>query len=111
VRTGGPRSDIAVPPEVAEMPGGRGWWRLAYDADGQVVGVVLPTRNPGSATIGYLGVVPEHRGHRYADDLVAEALHCFSDAGAVEANDGTDVGNARWPPRSPGAAIGSSGAA
>lgn len=64
--------------EVAEMSGGRGWWRLAYDADGRLVGVVLPTRNPGSATIGYLGVVPEHRGHRYADDLVAEALHCFS---------------------------------
>ena len=38
-------------------------------------------------------MVSEQRGHRYADDLVAEALHCFSDAGAVQANDGTDAGN------------------
>jgi RimJ/RimL family protein N-acetyltransferase len=79
--------------EVAGMPGGRDWWRLAYDAGGRMVGVVMPTRNPSSATIGYLGVVPEHRGHRYADDLVAEALHRFAEAGAVEADDGTDVGN------------------
>ena len=39
-------------------------------------------------------MVPEHRGHRYGGDLVAEALDRFSDAGAVEANDGTDAGNA-----------------
>ena len=80
--------------EVAGMPGGRDWWRLAYDGDGHLVGLVLPTRNPSTATIGYLGVVPEHRGHRYADDLVAEALHRFVEAGAGEVTDGTDVDNA-----------------
>jgi ribosomal protein S18 acetylase RimI-like enzyme len=79
--------------EVAEMPGGRGWWRLAYDTGGDLVGLVMPTRNPSSATIGYLGVVPEHRGHRYADDLVAEALHRFVEAGERQASDGTDAGN------------------
>jgi RimJ/RimL family protein N-acetyltransferase len=79
--------------EVAEMPGGRGWWRLAVDARGDLVGLVLPTRNPSSATIGYLGVVPEQRGHRYADDLVAEALHHFAEAGEAQVTDGTDVGN------------------
>jgi ribosomal protein S18 acetylase RimI-like enzyme len=80
--------------EVAGMPGGRGWWRLAYDTDGRLVGIVMPTRNPSAATIGYLGVVPERRGRRYADDLVAEALHCFHDAGEVLVADGTDVDNA-----------------
>lgn len=80
--------------EVAGMPGGRGWWRLAYDTDGRLVGLVMPTRNPSSATIGYLGVVPEQRGRGYADDLVAEALHRFRDAGEALVTDGTDVDNA-----------------
>jgi RimJ/RimL family protein N-acetyltransferase len=79
--------------EVADMPGGRGWWRLAYDTDGDLAGLVMPTRNPSSATIGYLGVVPGHRGHRYADDLIAEALHQFAEAGEAQVTDGTDVGN------------------
>jgi RimJ/RimL family protein N-acetyltransferase len=80
--------------EVAEMPGDRGWWRLAYDPDGDLIGLVMPTRNSSSATIGYVGVVPEHRGHRYVDDLVAEALNRFVEAGEVQATDGTDVDNA-----------------
>jgi RimJ/RimL family protein N-acetyltransferase len=80
--------------EVAGMPGGRDWWRLAYDSDGDLVGLVMPTRNPSSATIGYLGVVPEHRGHGYVDDLVAEALHRFAEAGEVQVSDGTDADNA-----------------
>jgi hypothetical protein len=48
--------------EVAEMPGGRDWWRLAYDSDGDLVGLVMPTRNPSSATIGYLGSCPSTAG-------------------------------------------------
>ncbi|QSB13497.1 GNAT family N-acetyltransferase [Natronosporangium hydrolyticum] len=80
--------------DLAEMPGGRGWWRLAYDTEGALVGLVLPTRNPSSATIGYLGVVPEQRGRGYSDDLVAEALHIFAAAGEPVVNDATDVGNA-----------------
>lgn len=79
--------------EVAEMPGGTDWWRLAYDGAGELVGVVMPTRNPTSATIGYLAVVPEHRGNGYCDDLVTEALHLFAEAGEQEVNDATDVAN------------------
>jgi RimJ/RimL family protein N-acetyltransferase len=82
--------------EVAEMPGpGRDWWRLARRPEtDDVIGVVLPTRNPYAATIGYLGVVPRHRGKRYADDLVAEALHLFSEAAEPLVDDATDVSNA-----------------
>jgi RimJ/RimL family protein N-acetyltransferase len=38
--------------------------------------------------------VPEHRGHHYSDDLVAEALTIFAAAGLTQANDNTDVDNA-----------------
>nr|BFE86945.1 GNAT family N-acetyltransferase [Planobispora longispora] len=67
--------------DLAGFPGGRDRWRLAYDGAGELVGIVMPTRNSYNATIGYLGVLPEHRGHGYADDLVAEALHIFSAEG------------------------------
>ncbi len=80
--------------ELADMPGGRDWWRLALDPTGAKVGFVAPTRMSHSATIGYLGVVPEQRGHHYSDDLLVEALHLFSDAGEQVVNDATDVGNA-----------------
>ncbi|GII01068.1 GNAT family N-acetyltransferase [Planobispora takensis] len=80
--------------EIADFPGGRDRWRLAYDAAGEPVGITMPTRNSYFATIGYMGVVPEHRGHHYADDLVAEALHIFAADGEPEVSDATDVGNA-----------------
>jgi len=80
--------------EVAGMPGERHWWRLAYHASGELVGLVLPTRNSATATLGYLGVVPEHRGHHYCDDLLAEALHIFTETGETEVTDSTDVDNA-----------------
>ncbi|GIH89876.1 GNAT family N-acetyltransferase [Planobispora siamensis] len=80
--------------EIADFPGGRDRWRLAYDAAGELVGIVMPTSNSYFATIGYMGVVPEHRGHHYADDLLAEALHIFAAGGESEVSDATDVGNA-----------------
>ncbi|MFF5209501.1 GNAT family N-acetyltransferase [Streptosporangium sp. NPDC000396] len=80
--------------EIADFPGGRDRWRLAHDRAGKVVGVVMPTRNSRFATIGYMGVLPEHRGNGYADDLVAEALHIFAAEGEPEVRDNTDVGNA-----------------
>ncbi|MFF4990966.1 GNAT family N-acetyltransferase [Streptosporangium saharense] len=85
------RETVAV---LAGMAGGRSRWRLAHDASGALVGAVLPTRNDSSATVGYVGVDPAHRGHGYADDLVAEALHIFAAEGESQVNDNTDVGNA-----------------
>ncbi len=79
---------------LAGMAGGRGRWRLACDGSGEPVGIVMPTRNDTSATVGYVGVDPAHRGHGYADDLVTEALHIFTAEGEPEVNDNTDVGNA-----------------
>lgn len=78
---------------LAGMAGGRGRWRLAHDDSGNLVGIVMPTRNDASATLGYVGVDPAHRGQGYADDLVAEALHIFTAEGEPWVNDNTDVGN------------------
>jgi ribosomal protein S18 acetylase RimI-like enzyme len=61
--------------DLRHLPGGRAMWRLGLDHSGTLVGAVLPTRNPVSATIGYLGVLPELRGRGDVDDLIAEALH------------------------------------
>ncbi|MDP9862584.1 MULTISPECIES: GNAT family N-acetyltransferase [Streptosporangium] len=79
--------------DVAGFPGGRHRWRLAHDASGDLVGIVMPTRNSKFATIGYIGVDPAHRGHGYADDMVAETLHIFTAEGEPEVRDSTDVGN------------------
>jgi RimJ/RimL family protein N-acetyltransferase len=48
-----------------------GWWQLAYDSSGALVGLVMPARAPNMTTIGYIGVVPSQRGRRYVDDLLA----------------------------------------
>ena len=47
-------------------------WLLAQRRDGDPVGVVAVSAfdEPTTATIVFIGVVPEHRGHRYVDDLI-----------------------------------------
>lgn len=52
-------------------PGNREWWRVAIDPLGTPVGFVVPSATPHSVNVGYLGVLPEHRGHGYVDDLLA----------------------------------------
>lgn len=78
---------------IASFPGGRDRWRIARAADGTVVGIVMGTRNPNAATIGYLGVVPTQRGRGYAADLVAEALHVFAEHDDGVVTDATDAPN------------------
>jgi GNAT superfamily N-acetyltransferase len=45
-------------------------WRIGVDAEGDPVGLVTGSAAE-NALIGYVGVVPEHRGHGYAADLLA----------------------------------------
>jgi ribosomal protein S18 acetylase RimI-like enzyme len=69
-------------------------WRVATLAsDGSVVGVVMPSRNYEFWVIGYLGVVPEHRGHGYIDDLLAEGTALLAAQGAEVIKADTDTGN------------------
>jgi RimJ/RimL family protein N-acetyltransferase len=75
------------------MPAPREWWRLAYTREGELVGLVLPSRNAYDPVVGYVAVVPEHRGHGYAYDLLVEATHDLVGYGADRIIAGTDVGN------------------
>ena len=74
------------------MPSPREWWRLAT-AEGAVVGLTVPSRNYTDPVIGYVAVLPEHRGHGYAYDLLVEATHLLVAEGADRIVANTDVTN------------------
>jgi RimJ/RimL family protein N-acetyltransferase len=78
---------------LSGMPGPRAWWRLAYTREGDLVGLIAPTKNPHTHVVGYVAVVPEHRGHGYAYDLLVEATHELAGHGAGRIVAGTDVAN------------------
>jgi RimJ/RimL family protein N-acetyltransferase len=77
-----------------KMLGERNWWRIAGTPDGEVVGFGIPARNTDFAVVGYLGVLPEHRGHGYVDDILAEITRLLAaeDAATVIRAD-TDLAN------------------
>jgi RimJ/RimL family protein N-acetyltransferase len=75
------------------MPSPRDWWRLAYTPTGDLVGLTAPCHHHSDPVIGYIAVVPEHRGHGYAYDLLAEATHLLVAEGADRIVAGTDVTN------------------
>jgi RimJ/RimL family protein N-acetyltransferase len=76
------------------MLGDRAWWRIAETAGGEAVGFGVPSRNSDFPVVGYLGVLPEHRGHGYADDIVAEITRILvAEAGADTIHADTDLAN------------------
>jgi RimJ/RimL family protein N-acetyltransferase len=75
-------------------PGRREWWRVAHTPDGQVAGLALPSATPYARNVGYLGVVPEFRGHGYVDDLLTEITLIHAESGAELITATTDTGNA-----------------
>lgn len=75
------------------MPSPRDWWRLAYTPGGELVGLAAPGRNHNDPVIGFIGVVPEQRGHGYAYDLLAEATHLLAAEGVDRIVASTDVPN------------------
>jgi hypothetical protein len=77
------------------FPSPREWWQLAYTKSGDLAGLIIPARNYSMPTIGYIGVVPEQRGHGYVDELLAEMAWRLSElAPGEEIGADTDVGNA-----------------
>jgi RimJ/RimL family protein N-acetyltransferase len=76
------------------MPSPRDWWRLAYTPSGDLAGLTVPCRNFRNPVIGYIAVVPEHRGRGYGYDLLAESTHLLAGEGADRIVAGTDVTNA-----------------
>ena len=77
----------------AGCPGERGWWRVAIDADGASVGFIVPSATPYHRNVGYLGVLPSHRGQRLVDDLLSEVTRIHADSGAPRITATTDMTN------------------
>jgi RimJ/RimL family protein N-acetyltransferase len=84
------REDLEI---LRWFPGPREWWRLAYTDEGDFVGLVVPTRNHIAPVVGLVGVVPEHRGHGYGYDLLAECTHFLAAQGADRILADTDATN------------------
>jgi ribosomal protein S18 acetylase RimI-like enzyme len=80
--------------EMLRFPGPVDWWRLGHTPAGDLVGFVLPTINANTHNVGFIGVVPEQRGHGYVDDLLGECTRLLVEHGAVRIVGGTDLTNA-----------------
>jgi GNAT superfamily N-acetyltransferase len=74
-------------------PSPREWWQIAYTTQGDVAGIHIPAHNPSGPCVGFIGVVPEQRGHGYAYDLLAECTHYLVERGAEFVSGATDRGN------------------
>lgn len=52
-----------------------GWWKLAYNREQELLGLVVPQRlTEGIGGINYIGVIPEKRGQGYINHLVIEGV-------------------------------------
>ncbi|MCX6048261.1 MAG: GNAT family N-acetyltransferase [Chloroflexi bacterium] len=76
------------------------WWQLAYTKDGKLVGYIQSVLfqgnyrgNLGEATLYYIGVVPEQRGHGYGYDLLAKTVAILQTVGIWQIYCDTDCQN------------------
>jgi ribosomal protein S18 acetylase RimI-like enzyme len=69
------------------------WWELGFTADGALAGVTMAGRNPTSAVIAYIGVVPEQRGRGFAAQLVERGTMHLARSGADEIRGDCDRDN------------------
>jgi RimJ/RimL family protein N-acetyltransferase len=79
--------------ELARYASPRDWWRIATLPGGEPVGFVTPARNDYGPIIGYLGVLPVHRGNGYIDDILAEGTRILARQDAPRIRAATDLGN------------------
>jgi GNAT superfamily N-acetyltransferase len=75
------------------FPSPREWWRLAYTPQGELAGIQVPSHNLSGPCVGFIGVLPEERGHGYAYDLLVECTHDLVCRGAERIAAATDQGN------------------
>jgi len=68
------------------------WFELGY-AGGELAGVIMGARNPTSAVIAYVGVVPAQRGRGFAPALVRRGTARLAAAGATEVRGDCDRDN------------------
>jgi len=79
--------------ELAQYRSPRAWWRIATLPGGEPVGFVTPAHNEYNHVIGYLAVLPEHRGNGYIDDVLAEGTRILAAEGVPRIRAATDLGN------------------
>ncbi len=79
--------------ELAHFRSPQDWWRIATLPDGEPVGFVTPARNDYNPVIGYLAVLPEHRGNGYIDEILAEGTRILSARDVRRIRAATDLGN------------------
>jgi RimJ/RimL family protein N-acetyltransferase len=79
--------------EFPDYSGPREWWRIATTPDGEPVGLVIPSRNAYNPIIAYIGVVPEHRGRGYVDEILAEGTRILAAQDVPRIRAATDLGN------------------
>ncbi len=69
-------------------------WLIAESDEGPIGMVgISPFDEPGTATIAYIGVLPEHRGNGYVDDLLAAATSAAQEAGFARILSDVDTDN------------------
>jgi RimJ/RimL family protein N-acetyltransferase len=79
--------------DLAHYKSPRDWWRVATLPDGEPVGFVTPAHNDYHPIMGYLAVLPAHRGNGYIDDILAEGTHILAAQDVPRIRAATDVGN------------------
>jgi RimJ/RimL family protein N-acetyltransferase len=84
------RSDFGDYQEMEHRPE---WWELAYAEDGSLVGVIMAARNPSSAVIAYVGIVPAHRGRGLSSVLVRRGTEHLLASGAHDIRGDCDRDN------------------
>lgn len=74
-------------------PGERDWWRVALGHDGTPVGFIVPSATSYNRNVGYLGVLPSHRGQGLIDDLLGGITRFQAASGADRITATTDLTN------------------
>jgi RimJ/RimL family protein N-acetyltransferase len=76
------------------MNGQRSWWRVAETPSGDLAGFGIPSQNTAVPVVGYLGVLPEQRGHGYVDEILSEVTRILvAEASATTIHADTDLEN------------------
>ena len=76
------------------------WWQIGYNQAGEIVGYVQPVLFQGNnqgdlaeATLYFIGVLPEARGHGYVNDLLAKSIAILQAVGVWRIYSDTDREN------------------
>ena len=79
--------------ELAKQISSRDNWRVATDHTGASVGFVTPGHNHYHPVIGYLAVLPEHRGNGYIHDILNTGTRILADQRVDHIRAATDLTN------------------